>query len=152
MQAVETKAPVLREPPAHLRAAFAATKGALLRRALDTIANGQAEEVEQAWFQILLFDKLVCHTGGGRQHGGLNAKLRHRLRAVDEGDWLDLLWELLDVQAEEAPTSSKDASARVAERVTRMAKAGSWRRALGCVMAEGGVAIGSADTWRKLLA
>ena len=84
MQAVQANVPVLREPPPHLREAFAVTKGALIRRAMEVMDIGKPEEVEQAWFQVLLFDKLVCHTGGA-QHGSLNAKFRHRLRAADGG-------------------------------------------------------------------
>ena len=68
------------------------------------------------------------------------------------GDWLELLWELLDSPIDDVPRHSKDADAKTAGKVTRMAKAGSWRRALGAVMAVGERPGNTAETWRKLLA
>mmetsp|Transcript_26729 Transcript_26729/g.86554 ORF Transcript_26729/g.86554 Transcript_26729/m.86554 type:complete len:104 (-) Transcript_26729:1427-1738(-) len=88
--------PLLSEPPQHLRSAEAATKGAHLRWCLGTFAAGTLEEQEQAWFNILLFDKLVFHIGGSKSEG-LNAKFRARLRAVDDGEWLHLVWDLFTV-------------------------------------------------------
>ena len=93
LQVLKAPAVVLADLTPNFRAAHEAIKTELITGALLT-TPGSSEET-QAWWRLLLVDKLLFHKGGDPGES-LNAKLRQRLRAVQSGEWLDLIAELLD--------------------------------------------------------
>ena len=111
----------------NFRAAHEAIKAELITGALLT-TPGSSEET-QAWWRLLLVDKLLFHKGGDPGES-LNAKLRQLFQSAQSGDWMDLIAELLDG----APTTTNDnrrsTEAATAKRIVALAKQNSWRRAV----------------------
>ena len=118
---------------------FLKTKGSVMIRELRTIdATGISEEErEEAWKRIILFDKLVTNTSGDRSES-LNGKLRRRLQAAEDGDWLALASELVDGAGSEkrkpgGSKTQKETEKAPANRVRACAAEGSWRSGIAAI-------------------
>lgn len=150
-QVATMKLPMLESPPTHLRPVCAASKANLIRSALSHLTTGSVEDRTQKWLQILLFDKFVFNTAGERGTG-LNAKIRRRLKMIDEGHWLQLVWETMDA-ADTGPASQKSTDiAKRIKRITKLASEGSWRRALAATTSQVAPSEKPAATWTKIRA
>ena len=104
----------------------------VMARELETIdAEGVSkQDIMESWRMILLFDKVVTYIGGDNSER-LNNKLRTRLQAAKDGDWLDLPNELLEEECIERKhtTKTKDETNKLqAKIVISCAEEGSWMR------------------------
>lgn len=150
MSALRAKMPMLSEIPGHMKEAYAQCKGRHLVKALAAIHSGDAEEFGQSWWQILLFDKLALHRGGDREES-LNAKLRQRLRWIEDGEWLQLVFEMHTAALDGKKGENKLGKEKSAvKRITSFAKQGSWRRALTAVKTINEDNTVAGDAWKKL--
>ena len=116
----------------------------------DALAfDDESEEGMQAWWKLLLTDKLLFHKGG-EPGESLNSKLRGRFQAVKDGEWLDLVSELLEESGADNQKKIKSEAA-TAKRVEALAKQNSWRRAIACLRSSAGPDR-SMHAWDKLQA
>ena len=133
-KALKADIPVLRQVPQPLRTVVASAKGQHLVAAVHAMESDDDQQRLQAWWQVLLFDKLICHTGGDKDEG-INAKTRQRLRWLEDCEWLQLVSELCCADGGRARRQTNQTSDKIrVQRVVRNARTGSWRRALSAVL------------------
>ena len=146
MAALKAPAVAIMDLTPNFHEAYRNVKTWLLREVLSR--NDASEEGRQAWWRLLMVEKLLFHKGGEAGES-LNSKLRSRLQAVDDGDWLCLLAELLESNEHAPPARRVTSDANVAERVLRLAKQESWRRAISALK-PAGAPDRSLMAWEKL--
>ena len=132
--AIQAQVPPLSTIPQHLQNTYMECKGRHLLQTSPNLDSVDKDVALQAWWQILLLDKLVAHTGGDKSES-LSSRLRQRMRSVEDGEWLQLGWELHSGAFEVSSRRPKEQRRRdVVKKVVRLAKNSSWRRALSAAL------------------
>ena len=93
LKALQCKASLLSTLTPNFTNIYADVKVGLIKDAL--LSRVGTEGHTERWWSLLLIDKLLFHKGGD-QSISLSAKLRARLQAARDGEWMDLVTELLD--------------------------------------------------------
>ena len=140
------KVGVITDITPNFRDVYAEHKARTLRDALQ--ARGHEDE-QQLWWRALMFDKLVCHTGCGREQG-LNETIRQRLRWVDQGDWMSLATDVIDAEnTTKINKGNKTTDGDTIKRLTALAEQGARRRVIAAMRASR-KPLTSQDGWKQL--
>ena len=148
LQALCCRAPLLTTLTPNFNNIYSDIKVGLIKDALLTPED--SVEYSERWWRLLLVDKLLFHKGGD-SGTSLNAKLRARFQAARDGDWLDLVTDLIDAAPVGLAPAKRPSEADTARRVQAMAAQGSWTRAITAARADA-PPDRSPQAWPKLLA
>ena len=146
--ALKAVAAVISDLTPNFHTSYVELKVALIRDALasdDETADGM-----QAWWRLLLLDKLLFHKGGEAGES-LNGKLRGQLQAAKDGEWLNLIAELLEEGEVVKNVTRAHSDAALAKRVKSLARQDSWRKAISAISSSA-APDRSLKAWDKLKA
>ena len=146
LKALQCKASLLSTLTPNFTNIYADVKVGLIKDAL--LSRAGTEGHTERWWRLLLIDKLLFHKGGD-QSISLNAKLRARLQAARDGEWMDLVTELLDAAPPPTARAKPPSESDVARRILAMTKQGSWSRAISAARADV-LPDRSPQAWEKL--